>query len=77
MPIGNILKSAAGTCPFCQKKAGVLSREHTQSRRILQAGWQEMVTLAEDAARTHQFDENSLQLYLGGQPASHTGTGTP
>ena len=29
MPLSNLLKSAAGTCPFCNQKAGILSREHS------------------------------------------------
>ena len=28
MPLSNLLKSAAGTCPFCRQKAGILPREH-------------------------------------------------
>ena len=28
MPLSNLLKSAAGTCPFCHQRAGILSREH-------------------------------------------------
>ena len=46
MPLSNLLKSAAGTCPFCHQKAGILSREHSQCRRTYQAGWNEMVRLA-------------------------------
>ena len=33
--------------------------------------------MAAEAAKIHTLDENSLRLYLGGQPARHTGTGTP
>ncbi len=47
MPLSNLLKSAAGTCPFCRKKAGILSREHSQCRRAHQAAWVEMVNLAD------------------------------
>ncbi len=61
MPLTNLLKSAAGTCPFCYQKAGILSREHGQCRRTFDAGWNEMITLAADAARTHTFDEKSLR----------------
>ena len=52
MPLSNLLKSAAGTCPFCHRKAGILSREHPEHpehpeypeyRRTYQAGWNEMV----------------------------------
>ena len=31
MPLSNLLKSGAGTCPFCHQKPGILSREHTPS----------------------------------------------
>ena len=64
MPLCSLLKSAAGTCLFCQQKAGILSREHPQCRRIYQAGWNEMVRLAGDAARSHEFHANSLQVSL-------------
>ena len=43
MPLSNLLKSAAGTCPFCNQKAGILPREHPECRRVHQAGWHEMV----------------------------------
>ena len=64
MPLSNLLKSAAGTCPFCNQKAGILSREHQGCRRTFQAGWHEMVQLAADAARSHEFNPNSLQVSL-------------
>ena len=64
MPLSTILKSAAGTCPFCNRKAGIMSREHPQCRRTFQAGWNEMVGLAADAARSHEFHANSLQVSL-------------
>ena len=53
MPFSNLLKSAVGTCPFCNQKAGILSREHPGCRWTYGAGFQEMVNLATDAARTH------------------------
>ena len=53
MPLSNLLKSAAGTCPFCHQKAGILSREHPDCRRTYQAGWDEMIRLAGGAARSH------------------------
>ena len=45
MPLSNLLKSAAGTCPFCSQKAGILSREQPDCRRTFQAGWNEIVRL--------------------------------
>ena len=64
MPLSNLLKSTAGTCPFCRQKAGILSREHADCRRTFQAGWNETVRLAADAAASHKFDEKSLRLSL-------------
>ena len=64
MPLSNLLKSAAGTCPFCYQKAGILSREHPECRRTFQAGWNKMVGLAPDAARSHEFHPNSLRISL-------------
>ena len=64
MPLSNPLKSAAGTCPFCHQKGGILSREHPECRRTFQAGWNEMVRLAWGAARSHEFNANSLQVSL-------------
>ena len=66
MPLSNLLKSAAGTCPcpFCHQRAGILSREHPDCRRTYQAGWNDMVRLASGAARSHEFQANSLQVSL-------------
>ena len=58
------MKSDAGTCPFCNQKAGILSRSHTECRWAFQAGWNEMVRLAGSAARSHEFNPNSLQVSL-------------
>ena len=46
MALSSILKSAAGTCPFCNQKAGTFRREHPGCRRTYQAGWNEMINLA-------------------------------
>ena len=64
MPLSNLLKSAAGTCPFCNQNADILSREHPDCRRTYQAGWNEMVRLAGSAARSHEFNPNSLRVSL-------------
>ena len=53
MPLSNILKSATGTCPFCNQKASILSLEHPECCRTYNAGFQEMATLVAEAARTH------------------------
>ena len=66
MTFSSLLKSAAGTCPFCHQKAGILSREHPECRRTHDAGFQEMVNLAAEAARDHSFDEKDLRLTLAG-----------
>ena len=64
MPLSNLLKSAAGTCPSCNQKAGILSRSHTECRRTFQAGWNEIVKLAGGAAKSHESHANSLQVSL-------------
>ena len=64
MPLSILLKSAAGTCPFCNQKTGILSREHPECRRTYQAGWNEMVRLASDAAKSHESHPNSLRLSM-------------
>ena len=64
MPLSNLFRSAAGTCPFCHQRTGILSRRHPDCRRIHQAGWDEMVRLAADAARSHEFNPNSLRVPL-------------
>ena len=64
MPLSNLLKSAAGTRPFCNQKAGIPSREHPDCRRTYTAGWDEVVNLAAQAAASHTFDEKPLRLSL-------------
>ena len=76
MPLSNLLKSVAGTCPFCNHKAGILSREHGQCRRTYDAGFQEMITLAADAARIHTFDEKTLRIALVDITKRSYGNGT-
>ena len=39
MPLSSMLKSAAGTCPFCYQKAGIISRQYPDCRRTYQTGW--------------------------------------
>ena len=36
MPLSNLLKSTAGTCPFCNQKPGILTRQHPECRRTYQ-----------------------------------------
>ena len=64
MPVSDLLKSSAATCPFCNQKSGILSREHPECRRTHQAGWHEMVRLAYGAAMSHEFNPNSLRVSL-------------
>ena len=64
MPLSDLLRSAAANCPFCNQKAGIISREHSQCRRAQSAVFQEMVSLAAEAARDHSFDEKSLRLTI-------------
>ena len=76
MPLFAFLKSAAGTCPFCNQKAGILSREHPECRRAHQAGWDEMVQLAAQAAASRTFDEKTLRLSLAEIARRSYGDGT-
>ena len=72
MPLSNLLHAATGTCPFCKQKAGIVARAHRDCQETFQSGWTEMVTIAADAARTHQFDEKTLRLTLAEiAPRSH------
>ena len=54
MSLSSLLRSAAG----------ILSREHPHCRRTFQAGWNEMVQLAAQAAGSPDFDEGHLRLTL-------------
>ena len=53
MPIAQILQSLKGTCRFCRQQAGLLQRDHQDCQETHRSGWQEMVQLAAQAARTH------------------------
>ena len=64
MPLSNLLHAAAGTFPFCLRKAGIIARAHRDYHETFQSGWTQMVTIAADAARTHNFDEKTLRLTL-------------
>ena len=64
MPLSNLLQYIAGTCPFCNQKAGILSREHQCCRQTYRAVWNEMVRLAAHAAGPHEFNPNFLQVAL-------------
>ena len=75
MPLSNLLKSAAGSCPFCRQKAGILSREHSDCRRTYQAGWNEMVNLAAQAAGAPDFDETQLRLTMAAVAQRSYGNG--
>ena len=39
MPLSSMLKSAAGTCPFCYQKAGIISRQYPECRPTYQTPW--------------------------------------
>lgn len=75
--LSNLLKAAVGTCRYCGNKAGVLARDHPECRRTFDAGWNRMVGLAADAAKTHDFDEKPLRLSLAEIARSPTGTAPP
>ena len=76
MPLSNLIQTVTGTCPFCNQKAGILSREHPECRRTYQAGWNEMVQLAAQAAASHTFDEKTLRLSLAEIARRSYGDGT-
>ena len=61
MPLSSLLESAAGTCPSCNQKAGILSREHPDCRKTCQARWNETVHLAAFGANS-QRSENLAQM---------------
>ena len=64
MPIAQILQSLKGTCRFCRQQAGLLQRDHPECIRTHQAGRQEMVQLAAQAASAHTFNETALRHTL-------------
>ena len=64
MPIAQILQSLKGACRFCRQQAGLLQRDHPECIRTHQAGWQEMVQLAAQAASAHTFNEAALRQTL-------------
>ena len=76
MPISNLLKSAPGTCPLCNQKAGILAREHPQCRQSYDTGFQEMANIAAEAARSHSLYEKTLQLTLAEIARRSYGDGT-
>ena len=76
MPLSNLFRSAAGTCRYCGTKAGILTRNHPECGEIFKGGWLRMVELATQAARSHNFDENSLRLTLAETARNSYGDGT-
>ena len=76
MPFANLLKSAAGTCRYCGKKAGLLNRDHPECLRAFDAGWNRMVGLAAEAAKTHRFNNNSLRVAMAEIARDSYGNGT-
>ena len=60
----NLIRFAAGTCRYCQQKAGILSRDHPECDHAHQSGWNKMVSLAAEAATTHSFNEAALRQSL-------------
>ena len=64
MPLSNLLKSAAAPAPSVARRPASSTREHPDCRRTYDTGFQEMVRIAAQAARTHSFDEKTLRLSL-------------
>lgn len=52
MSLSNLIRTVADTCRYCDDKVGVLARDHPECRRTL------------DAAKTHQFNEDSLRVAM-------------
>ena len=50
MPLARFLQSLSGTCRYCYQSVGLLQPDHPQCRQTHQAGCQEMVRLAAQAA---------------------------
>ena len=76
MPFSNLLKSAAGTCRYCHQKAGIITRDHPECRRVHETGWTRMVELARDAAQSRNFDEKTLRISLAQIAKDSYGDGT-
>ena len=74
-PPPNLLRSAVGACRYCGSRAGVIARDHPGCRRTFDVGWDRMVDLAADAARTNNFDEKTLRLSLAEIARSSYGDG--
>ena len=81
MTLSNHLKSAAGTCPLCNQKAGILNREHPQCRRTFQAGRNETVRPGADGAKFQQSEtpdrEELPPPAPGTTPLPSPGQGSP
>ena len=75
MPLPNLLRSAVGTCRYCSNRDGLIARDHHECRRAFDAGWNRMVELAADAARTHNFDEKGLRISLAEMAKNSYGDG--
>ena len=64
MPLRKLIKYIVGTCRYCRQRAGIFQQDYPDCQRAQKAGWQEMVELAADGTRSHNFDEKSLRLSL-------------
>ena len=60
MPLSNVLKSAADSCPLCHQKTGIIDRARQDCQETFEAGWTEMVAIAAEATGTHDLDEKTL-----------------
>ena len=65
MPLPEFLQSMRGQCRHCGQQAGVFQRDHQECQKAHRAGWQEMVSLATQAATTHSFNEANLRAVPG------------
>ena len=65
MPLSNLIQPLSGTCRYCGQRAGILKRDHPGCLQNHQAGIQEMIQLAAQAAGAHTFNEAALRQTLG------------
>ena len=61
----NALQFLSSTCRHCGQQTGLLRRTHPECQQTHQAGFQEMLQIAAQAASAHTFNEAALRQTLG------------
>ena len=64
MPLSSLLKSAAGTCPFCRQKASILSREHPECAGPTRPAGRRWYSSPPKPPGSRDFDESHLRLTM-------------